>query len=208
LTGVLQSFVIMFQPDGLHRLFGIPMHLLTDGDYDAHSVLGTFISTVREQLGNAGSLEERVRIVDQVLLRYAQQSPDFDGVSAAATQIVQSGGRVAIPDLANQSGLSTRQFERRFIQQVGMRPKLFARIARFEAALDSKARFTQKSWTEVAQDFGYYDQTHMIHDFAEFAGATPTKTLRELETVFVEQIRHMRSGARATLNHAGPRLIL
>jgi AraC-like DNA-binding protein len=208
LTGALQSFVIMFQPDGLHRLFGIPMHLLTDADGDAHSVLGAFISTVREQLGNAGSLEERVRIVDQILLRHSQQSPEFDSVSAAASQIIQSGGRVAIPHLANQSGLSSRQFERRFIDQVGMRPKLFARIARFEAALETKARFAQKSWTNVAHDFGYYDQMHMIHDFAEFAGGTPTQTLRELETVFVEQIRHIRSGARAALRQADPRLIL
>ena len=101
-----------------------------------------------------------------------------------------------------------RQFERRFIQQVGMRPKLFARIARFEAALEGKARFVTRSWTDVAHDFGYYDQMHMIHDFAEFTGGTPTETLTQLETVYVEQIKTMRSGRPSATAVGNPRLIL
>jgi hypothetical protein len=51
-----------------------------------------------------------------------------------------------------------------------MRPKLLARIARFEAALEDKARFATKSWTDVAHEFGYYDQMHLVHDFGEFTG--------------------------------------
>jgi AraC-like DNA-binding protein len=75
-----------------------------------------------------------------------------------------------------------------------MRPKLFARVARFEAALEYKARFGQRSWVDVAHSFGYHDQMHMIHDFAEFTGATPSETLNQLENVYVEQIKSLRSG--------------
>jgi AraC-like DNA-binding protein len=208
LKGTLESFVIMFQPDGLHRLFSIPMHELTDRDYEAHSVLGSFISHVRQRLGNSTSLEERVRFVDELLLRQSLRSRAFDGVSAAAHRIIREGGRVGLPALADSAGLGIRQFERRFIEQVGMRPKLFARIARFEAALETKARFVTRSWTDVAHDFGYYDQMHMVHDFAEFTGGTPTETLTQLETVFVEQIKTMRSGARAATAVGNARLIL
>ena len=101
-----------------------------------------------------------------------------------------------------------RQFERRFTQQVGMRPKLFARIARFEAALENKARFGSKSWTEVAHEYGYYDQMHMIHDFAEFTGGTPAETLAQLERVFVEQMRTMRSPDSSKAIDSNSRLIL
>jgi AraC-like DNA-binding protein len=94
------------------------------------------------------------------------------------------------------------------MQQVGVRPKLFARIVRFEAALDSKARTATKSWTEVAHEFGYYDQMHMVHDFAEFTEKTPTETLIQLETVFVEQIKTMRSGALSAKATGGSPLIL
>jgi AraC-like DNA-binding protein len=208
LQGTLESFVVMFEPDGLHRLFSIPMHELTDRDYEAHSVLGGFIANVRQRMGNERSFAERVRLVDELLLRQALRSPSFDGISAAAHRIIQAGGRVGLAALANNAGLGIRQFERRFIQQVGMRPKLFARIARFEAALESKARFITRSWTDVADDFGYYDQMHMVHDFAEFTGGTPTETLTQLETVFVEQIKMMRSGAASAKAVGNERMIL
>jgi AraC-like DNA-binding protein len=208
LQGALESFVIMFQPDGLHRLFSIPMHELTDEDYEGHSLLGAFISGVQQRLGGCKSLEERARCVDGFLLRRAMDSRSYDGISAAANRIVVGGGRVEIAALANRAGLSMRQFERRFIQQVGMRPKLFARIARFEAALDTKACSATKSWTDVAHEFGYYDQMHMVHDFGEFTDKTPTETLIQLETVFVEQIKTMRSGALSAKPTSSSRLIL
>jgi AraC-like DNA-binding protein len=208
LQGAFESFVIMFQPDGLHRLFSIPMHELTDQDFEAQSVLGSLISQVRQRLGNSKSFAERVRLVDKVLLRQSLQSYGFDGISAAANRIILAGGRLRIPALADRAGLSTRQFERRFMQQVGMRPKLFARIARFEAALETKARAAAKSWTDIAHEFGYYDQMHMVHDFGEFAGKTPTETLIQLETVFVEEIKTIRSGAPSEKATGASRLIL
>jgi AraC-like DNA-binding protein len=208
LQGALESFVIMFQPDGLHQLFSIPMHELTDQDYEGHSVLGAFISRLQTRLAGCKSMEERARCVDGFLLRRAIDSRSYDAISAAANRIVVAGGRVKVAALADRTGLSTRQFERRFIQQVGMRPKLFARIARFEAVLDTKARSATKSWTDVAHEFGYYDQMHMIHDFGEFTDKTPTEILIQLETVFVEQIKTIRSGALSVKATGGPRLIL
>ena len=195
LQGALESFVIMFQPDGLHRLFCIPMHELTDKDCEGQSLLGDFISQLQTCLGGCKSLEERAQCADGFLLRRAMDSRSYNGISAAANRIVLAGGRVETAAFADHAGLSMRQFERRFIHQVGMRPKLFARIARFEAALDTKARSATKSWTDVAHEFGYYDQMHMVHDFREFTDRTPTETLIELETVFVEQIKLMRAGA-------------
>ena len=208
LQGALTTFVIAFQPDGLYRLFSVPMDELTDLDFEAHSVLGALITRLGERLGNATTFAERVGIVEEVLLSRALFSTNPDGVSAAAHGIIRNGGHACIPALAVTAGLSVRQFERRFLRQVGMRPKLFARIARFEAALEYKARFATPSWTDVAQNFGYYDQMHMVHDFAEFTGATPSETLNQLETVFVEQIKLMRSGAPSATNASHARLIL
>jgi AraC-like DNA-binding protein len=193
LQGAMEDFAIFFLPDGVSRLFSIPMCELIDHDYEAHEVLGAFILAVRERLGEYKSFEERVRFVDDLLLRRAAASADYDGISAAAHRILLGGGRASIAALADRSGLSMRQFERRFLERVGMRPKLFARIARFEAALDGKARFAASSWTDVAHKFGYYDQMHMVHDFAEFTGETPTETLNHLEAVFAERLMKVRS---------------
>jgi AraC-like DNA-binding protein len=171
-------------------------------------VPGGFISQVRQRMGNERSFAGRVRLFEELLLRQSLRSPSFDGISAAAHRIILAGGRAELAALANDAGLSIRRFERRFIQPVGMRPKLFARIAGFDAALESKARSAMRSWTDVAHYFGYYDQMHMVHDFAEFTGETPTGTLTQLETVFVEQIKMMRSGAASAKAVGNSRLIL
>ena len=96
--------------------------------------------------------------------------------------------------MAGRAGLGLRQFERRFVQQVGVSPKLFARVARFEAALDRMARSPQGLWTEVAHRFGYYDQMHLVHDFSRFTGETPTRTLHHFENAFERQMTAIRSG--------------
>lgn len=193
LQGAFEDFAIFFQPDGVYRLFSIPMDRLIDQDYEGHAVLGPFISQVHQRLGECECFEQRVTLIDELLSQRACASRDYDGISAAANRILLGGGRAGIAALADRAGLSMRQFERRFIERVGMRPKLFARIARFEAALDGKARFAASSWTDVAHKFGYYDQMHMVHDFAEFTGETPTETLNHLEAVFGERLVKVRS---------------
>ncbi len=72
--------------------------------------------------------------------------------------------------------------------------KLCARITRFQAALDSKARSRAKSWTDVAHEFGYHDQMRMIHDFEGFTGETPTQTLGLVELFFRRQIEAIQVG--------------
>jgi AraC-like DNA-binding protein len=208
LHGAVDSFVILFQPTGLHRLFSIPMHELTDCDYEAHSVLGTVVSSIEQRLSDCQMFEDRVRIADAFLLHRSLDVSGCDRFSATANQMLLRDGDVQIAGLARNAGLSVRQFERRFLQEVGVRPKLYARIARFEAALDSKARSSTKSWTDVAHEFGYYDQMHMVHDFADFTGETPTNTLSQLEMIFREHLQAIRS-RRFSVNAGGdPRLIL
>ncbi|RXH56167.1 hypothetical protein GRAN_3024 [Granulicella sibirica] len=90
---------------------------------------------------------------------------------------------------------------------MGIRPKLFARIARFEAALEHKVRFSLRPWSEVAHEFGYYDQMHMVHDFADFTGVTPSETLNQLEAVYVEQIKSLREQKPASTAEDPVRLV-
>jgi transcriptional regulator GlxA family with amidase domain len=110
--------------------------------------------------------------------------------------------------LADGAGLSARHFARRFIEHAGVSPKLFARIVRFQAAIETKALSTGTSWTKIAHNFGYYDQMHMIHDFEQLAGGSPKEMLTHLETVFVEPIRQIRCNAIAPAAVSNARLTL
>jgi AraC-like DNA-binding protein len=202
--GTIDCFVIMFQPSALHRLFSLPMREVTDRDYDARLVLGPMISSLEQRLYDCRSFAERAAVANEFLLRRALATGALDGVAAAANQILRRAAGVRIPAMANRAGLSIRQFERRFVEQVGMGPKLLARIARFEAVMDHMTRSSAESWTGVAQRFGYYDQMHMVHEFAEFTGETPTRTLDVFRSFFPDEL----DPARYSRDRVDSRLIL
>jgi len=208
IRGRQDSFVILLQPAGLDHLFALPAHEFTDHDFDAVSVFGPMIARFQEQLADCLTLEERVSAADRFLFRYADAAGVLDGISTAANQILRVAGATRIPGLADRAGLSLRQFERRFTRQVGMSPKLFARIARFEATLDRMARLRGISWTEVAHHFGYYDHMHMVHEFAELTGETPTNTLRSLESIFQQQMNAIQSSCHSPANSNNTRFIV
>jgi transcriptional regulator GlxA family with amidase domain len=85
-----------------------------------------------------------------------------------------------IEELVMRSYLSPRQFERRFKHLIGVTPKAFARLVRFEAVRDTLYQNPTQSMTDVAHQFGYTDQSHFIHDFKAFARCTPTACVNQL----------------------------
>lgn len=194
IRGTADSFVILFRPSALHRLFSLPMHELTDLEFDARSVLGPSLGNLEQRLGDCRTFEERASIANEFLLRRALQTGAVDGVSAAAEQMIRGAGAVKIAELAHQAGLSLRQFERRFDRQIGMGPKMFARVARFEAAMDCMTRTGADSWADLAYRFGYFDQMHMVHEFAALTGDTPTRALNAFRGFFGAELDAVRSG--------------
>src|SRR5439155_18428251 len=133
--GRIDNFTIHFQPSGFNRLFGVPMTELTDAAYDAYAVIGPQIPSFEHQLGNASGFGERIKLVEERLIRMLDSLGTLDPVAIAANSLFASNGIHRVSAMAAESGLSARQFERRFLAQVGVPPKLYARIIRFNAAL-------------------------------------------------------------------------
>ena len=174
---------IHFQPSGFNRLFGIPMTELTDAAYDAYTVIGPQIPSFEHQLGDASGFGERIKLVEERLIRMLVCHDTPDPVAIAANNLFASNGIHSVSAMAADSGLSPRQFERRFLAQVGVPPKLYARIIRFNAALDHKLRLPSRAWTHIANDHGFYDQMHLVHDCRAFTGESPSRFLAHLEGV-------------------------
>jgi len=151
-------------------------------------VLGAAASELYQRLGNARSFQERVQIADQFITSQSLRARAPDSIDLVADEIMRNHGECRIDGLAQHAGLSIRNLQRMFRQRIGVSPKLYARIVRFESALKTKASSPDKSWTAVAQQFGYHDQMHMIHDFRQLSGETPTGILGQMETVFAPQI--------------------
>jgi AraC-like DNA-binding protein len=79
----------------------------------------------------------------------------------------------SVDDVAREVNLSRQHLRRRFLEQVGVGPKTFARVARFQRLLAHLRGRSAPSWAAAAADVGYFDQSHLIADFRELAGTTP-----------------------------------
>ncbi len=119
-------------------------------------------------------------MVENYLFERAGRSFGQTSIMKAAAHLFQQRGTLRIQQLAIKSGLSTRQFERRFAESTGIAPKLFGRITRFQMALDGKLSAPDRTWLSIAHEFGYHDQMHMIRDFHGLGGASPANMLSEL----------------------------
>lgn len=180
LCGDMHSFAVYFQPSGLSALFGMPMHELSNRAYEASSVLGKWIAGVRAELAELSCFRLRVKFIEEVLIRYAATVRTCNLISDTADRLLACRGAASIISTASECGLSLRQFERNFKETVGISPKLHARIARFQSALDAKIASPNRTWLDIAHDLHFYDQMHMIHDFRDLAGDTPGGVLSQL----------------------------
>lgn len=167
------SFAIFFHPAGFSRLFGIPMVHISKSSFDARDVLGKSVSCLRDMLAETPTFEGRVRLVEHFLLKHAEKGPVDNPMTLAATDLFAARGAMRIADAAFRHGIGKRQFEREFSRHVGFTPKLYARVARFQTALDTKLMHPQRRWVDIANQLGYHDQMHMIHDFRDLAGDAP-----------------------------------
>ncbi|WP_276358054.1 helix-turn-helix domain-containing protein [Cohnella caldifontis] len=102
---------------------------------------------------------------------------DLTFLRSALELLYHSQGQIPMSTLAAECMLSLRQFERRFKQLIGVSPKVFARLLRFEALLTSLIQGPTVSFTDVSSHLGYHDQAHVIHEFKKWAGCTPSAFL-------------------------------
>ena len=182
--GRFRDFVVAFRPTGFHRLFGIPMNQLTDRVVEASQLLGSGVRQLHECLQSAIGLDDMAQVTEDFLRAWLPRARPFHPIQVAACQVIARHGRITIDDLARQVDLSGRQLERKFVEEVGVPPKLYCRISRLDYALRLKEATPQRTWTELTYLAGYCDQNHMVKDFKALAGTAPSKFFRLIEDGF------------------------
>jgi AraC-like DNA-binding protein len=175
-TGNVLGFGIFLRPLAPWQLFRIPLLALSNVDFDGTEILGKGVHGLWLRLAEAKAFPEQVRIAESYLLPFARNAQSCTDIMRAAHHLFQRRGSVCVEKLAHLAGLSVRQFERRFMEEIGLPPKLFARATRFQMALDATSRFSpSRSGLEIAHEFGYFDQAHMIRDFHALGGSSPSQ---------------------------------
>jgi len=173
------SFGVFFRPAGFSRLIGLPVSELAHRNYDG-ALISRLFSKLWGQLAECVTFSQRVRVIEKALLSLATSALPMEPMIDMAERVFSLRGQVRISELALQTGVGLRQFERRFSQSIGMPPKFYARVARFQSALDAKIAQPNRSWLEIAHDLDYHDQMHMIRDFQLLGGGTPNHILAQI----------------------------
>jgi AraC-like DNA-binding protein len=163
---------VLLAPLGAYRPLDQPMDELGGRLLDLVEVLGADGRRLAEQLRETSSWRQRLALVDRLLLeRGPRPSPE---VGWAWRRLVATGGAVPIGQLAREVGWSHKHLLAKFRRQVGLRPKTAARLIRFDGVLSRLDGRRRLDWGRVAREVGYADQAHLVREFRQFTGTTPT----------------------------------
>lgn len=167
---------VRFHPHGAGAAFGLPVYELTN-TLAPTEVLSFSLHGELQRLLDSGSPFAALTRLDKIFSHSIRpRREDHTGVIGAVHQIERTGGQVRMAMIANAAGLSLRQFQRRFRDAVGISPKLFSRMQRFQRVFHA-TEMPDADWVGTAVHNGYFDQAHLIRDFREFAGKAPTSLL-------------------------------
>lgn len=167
---------VHFRPGGGAAFFDIPAGDTHNEIIALDELWKDRASELRDCLLQESTPETRFCVLEQFLMQM-QRSPDYHPAVNFALQQFQQSANSTINAITEQTGFSSRYFNYLFRDQVGVTPKLFCRIQRFQKVLEMLSAKAPVDWIDIAFTCGYFDQAHLIHDFRAFADCTPTEYL-------------------------------
>lgn len=181
--GDLKLLSIIFKPQAARLIFGIPHDEFYNQNVPAQFIFKSEIRDIVDKLNYCSSDFQKVKIIEKFLFNKLVQNRDFEvkRVTNSIDIINTSKGIERIDSLAEKAYLSKKQFERTFRDIIGISPKKFLKIVRFQYAVYKQQISKGDSLTSLAYNTGYYDQSHMINDFKKLSGLTPTQYFAECD---------------------------
>ena len=184
LTGNLSVFSIVFQPQGLMQFFKFPLHEIYNQNVPLKYISGQAGRDLEEKMSETPTFYQRVSIVETYLLNLLKtNSSDFEfrRINHIVELIKKTFGNINISQMASEACLCRKQFERIFVEHIGISPKQYLKIIRFQFAIFQKQQNTNMNLLDLSYESGYYDQSHFINDFKSLCGLTPKQYFSDSE---------------------------
>ncbi|MDX1479867.1 MAG: AraC family transcriptional regulator [Saprospiraceae bacterium] len=177
-----KMLIISFHKGRSFPFYPLPADELTDQVVDAELIYGSAILELRNRLTEEPDIDRRFVLVEQFLCQLAGDSLEQDTVTQcmqyAVQRLVHSPGEVMMQHLSERIGYSQKHFVSLFKKHVGITPKRYMRILRFQQAVTAIEGLAQPEWSHLALDCGFYDQAHFANEFKRFSGFSPGEYLR------------------------------
>lgn len=167
------TVLVVFKPGILYRLTCIPASELANSYVDAADIAGRDIIYINEQLYHAASYNEMIEIVENYLLALISRAGKKQHIiHTIARQMLYHNRSSPVDYFMREACLCPRQFDRKFKEYMGINPKLYTRIIRFDNAFRMKNRLPHKDWLTIALHCGYHDYQHLVRDYKDLTGCT------------------------------------
>ncbi|MCP4340342.1 MAG: AraC family transcriptional regulator [Desulfobulbaceae bacterium] len=201
-VGKLNMLGISFFPAGLYPFLKIPLSEFTNRVVELDLVIHKFSSALEERLCFADSVIQQIEILENYLIRlidprYIPANETFQMVNTFYSVDLD------IRTFCKQYGVNQRKLERIFNEYIGISPKYFKRLNRFQGVINQILNKKYIDFTSMAYENDYYDQAHFIKDFKSFAGCSPSqfvkekKSIKEILTYWhnVDLLQYMKTGS-------------
>jgi AraC-like DNA-binding protein len=171
---------IVFEPGGFAVFAGDAVDLFSNRIVSLEDVWGAPVRMLRDRLREIQGTHQRIRCLEEFLLqrlaeRASRRSLPRPGIVEFALSRFESAPGVAtVREVARSTGWSERHFSQVFREEVGLSPKVWCRIQRFQRTVQRLHAGVDIPWAELALDCGYYDQSHFANEFRAFSGIDAT----------------------------------
>jgi AraC-like DNA-binding protein len=170
---------IRFHPGGLNAFTGLPLQLITDKHLSLKEIVAAWHTLLEPLLAKENTVSAKIDCLEKFLLqRLPVQNMNVSKIRHSISLIQQSQGKMSVATLAASAFMSHRNFERYFLQTVGVSPKKFSRIVRFMEIKQQLKTHADAHLLSLALDNGFYDHAHLTREFREFSGESPTGYLQ------------------------------
>jgi AraC-like DNA-binding protein len=170
-------YQIEFEPGALHRLTGLAINTLSDGCVDAEAVWPAPFRALADHIENLDDPLAQIAAAESHVLALVGNCRRAARPGDRIARLLMQGTHHDLDTLARQHGLESRQLRHQFEVRMGVGPKLFGRIARFDRLVRAANRGGHTHWLGLALDAGYHDHQHLARDFRQFTLATPSEFL-------------------------------
>jgi len=174
------KLVVVFRKGMAHPFFPVPMSEFSDTVVDADYFWKDDFRFLRERLLATPSVSERFRLVEEFLLSRLNSDTHVNPcVEYALDEIVRRPGYTSLSALSLKIGYSQKHFIDLFKKHIGLTPKAYVRVMRFQNAVAAIELADDVDWAAIALQSGYYDQAHFINEFRAYSGFTPKEYLEK-----------------------------
>ena len=185
---------VHFKPGGAFPFLGPSAHEVANKHVDLEAIWGGGAAEIRERLCEAVSLVRRFRLLERFLISRLFRPLEHHSAVALALAALCHAPSQMTRELAREACLSEKRFIDVFRFEVGLKPKLFTRMCRFQRVLARVHQVAAPDWALLALNHGYFDQSHLIRDFLSFSGLGPADYVGRLDDLRAR-------GLRAKFNH-------